>query len=401
VNHYYKTTLIRGSIDGIGIAAASPEELFAVFAGIGNAKVGRADLPVNISAVSFAARRIGAIGSGRTGMTTLATLTATLGPLAVPALFGPLLARARGRIPSRRFCFLAILVCLAPLAAPWPAIGRLSPLSVWLVAVAGAVVMLRSIDWLARPRYENDLIRVWLALTVWPGLEIEDVAVPLASLPQRCRLVRQRLAAGFACSVCGLALAALGQRLGVPDRGLLLDNSCKVLEIYLLASGGNHLLVASFAIAGYRVFDAFRYPILAHSVLDFWSRYNVWIHRWFKRNIFRPIARRWHRPAAGILAVFAISGIAHEYLFLPVAPELLGWQLTFFGIHGLGALAGIQLGRAFQVRTGRRVPRPLAIATTLAFVLATTPLFIHCLDAIVDLHRDLGGWLLRNLGTTT
>jgi D-alanyl-lipoteichoic acid acyltransferase DltB (MBOAT superfamily) len=163
----------------------------------------------------------------------------------------------------------------------------------------------------------------------------------------------------------------------------------------LLASGANHLLVAVFALAGYRVFDGFRYPILAHSVLDFWSRYNVWIHRWLKRNIFRPIVRRWHRPVMGILSVFGFSGLAHECLFIPVAPRILGWQLMYFGLHGQGAIAGVGFDRTFQAVTGRRVPRPLAIATTLGFVLVTSPLFIHCLDEIFDLHRDLGGWVLR------
>src|SRR5207249_7594845 len=98
-----------------------------------------------------------------------------------------------------------------------------------------------------------------------------------------------------------------------------------------------------------------------------------------------------------ILAVFAVSGLLHEYVFLPVAPDLLGWQSTFFGLHGLGAIAGAGLGRGYQAIAGRRVPRPLAIAATLGFVLATAPIFIHCLDRVVDLHRVLGGWVLRTV----
>jgi hypothetical protein len=300
---------------------------------------------------------------------------------------------------SRRF--LALLVCLTPLAAPWCAVGRVSPLSTWLVAIAGGIAMLKAIDWLARPRDEAHLVRVSLALSIWPCLQVEDVGIRLPALPHRFDLILRRLATGSTSFACGLALAALGQRLSLPERGLLLDNAFKVLEIYLLASGGNHLVVGAFALAGYRIFDGFRYPILAHSVLDFWSRYNVCINRWFKCNVFRPIARRWRRPALGVLAVFATSGMAHEYLFLVPAPELLGWQLAFFAIHGLGALAGVQLGAAFQTVTGRRVPRPLAVAATLGFVLATAPVFIHSLDGVFDLHRDLGAWVLQRIATTT
>ena len=142
----------------------------------------------------------------------------------------------------------------------------------------------------------------------------------------------------------------------VADHGFLVDGLFKALEIYLLAGGANSLLVGTFALAGYRVLDAFRYPIFAHSVLDFWSRYNVCIHRWLKRHIFEPLARR-RRPTLGILAVFAFSGLMHGYFFLPFAPDLFGWQLAFFGVHGLGAIAGFRLGRAFQAPAGRHVPR--------------------------------------------
>ena len=37
--------------------------------------------------------------------------------------------------------------------------------------------------------------------------------------------------------------------------------------------------------------------------------------------------------------------------------------------------------------------------TTLAFVLLSAPLFIHCLDQVLDLHRDLGRWVLRLIVT--
>jgi D-alanyl-lipoteichoic acid acyltransferase DltB (MBOAT superfamily) len=169
----------------------------------------------------------------------------------------------------------------------------------------------------------------------------------------------------------------------------------KTVEIYLLATAGNHLVVGVFGLAGYRVFDAFRYPILARSVLDFWSRYDVCIHRWLKRNIFRPVIRRGRSPATAVLAVFAFSGAAHELLFLLALPELLGWQLAFFMLHGTGAIAAAGVGRAYQARARRRLPRSLAVASTIAFVLATTPVFLHCIDRLFDMHRDVGGLVLK------
>jgi D-alanyl-lipoteichoic acid acyltransferase DltB (MBOAT superfamily) len=193
-------------------------------------------------------------------------------------------------------------------------------------------------------------------------------------------------------------MTAAGQWLDLPARGPWLDSSLKVLEIYALAGGANDLMVAAFALAGYRVTDGFRYPILARSVLDFWSRYNVWIHRWLEQHVFVPIGRRRRNPVAGILAVFAISGLFHEYLFVVAVPELIGRQFAFFGLHGLGAVGGAWLGRRYRAIAGRRAPRALAIAATIGFVLLTAPLFIGCLDRVLDLHRDVGRRVLGVLG---
>jgi hypothetical protein len=322
-------------------------------------------------------------------------VVAILSALGTPALLALLLVRARGRLPARWWTRLAGVVCLVPLSAPWALAGTRHSLAIVLVAILGGIVMLKAIDWLACPRQADQPVRVWLALTFWPSLQIEDVGIRITGMRQRITVASIHLASGAMRLALGLALTAVGQLLGIADGSVWLDSSLKAMEIYLLGGGANDLMVAALGLAGYRGTDAFRYPILAHSVLDFWSRYNVWIHRWLKRHIFEPIGRRRRRPVLGILAVFALSGLLHEYLFLPAAPDLLGWQSAFFGLHGLGAIAGAGLGRSYQAITGRRVPRPLAIAATLGFVLATAPIFIHCLDRFVDFHRDLGGVVLK------
>ncbi len=324
-----------------------------------------------------------------------AQILMVLASLGFPALFAPLLVRARRRIPGRLWTLLATVICMVPLAAPWLLKGAASRLTVCLVTIAGGIVMLKAIDWLARPRSADDSIRVWLVLTFWPALQIEDVAIGLTHPESRLRLVLWRGAAGTVSLTSGLALAALGQSLLIPDRGILIDSFWKTIEIYLLAGGSNHLLVGAFALASYRIHDGFRYPVLAHSILDFWSRYNVWIHRWLKQHIFVPIGRRRRKPILGVLAVFGTSGLLHEYLFLPIDRSLLGLQVAFFLIHGLGAIAAVALGRAFARFTGHGVPRSLAIPLTLAFVFVTMPPFIHCLDQVLDLHRGLGAWVLK------
>ena len=89
--------------------------------------------------------------------------------------------------------------------------------------------------------------------------------------------MRHRVTTGTLRVALGLALAATGQSLDVARYGFWFDGALKAMEIYLLGGGLNDLLVATLNLAGFRGTDAFRYPILAHSILDFWSRYNVWV----------------------------------------------------------------------------------------------------------------------------
>jgi hypothetical protein len=103
---------------------------------------------------------------------TAARIVGALALLGVPAALAPLLVRAGERTPIslRRMC--AAMICAAPLLAPWLLVGRASPRSVCLVTIAGGIVMLKAIDWLASPRQTHDRARVWLSLSVWPALQL-------------------------------------------------------------------------------------------------------------------------------------------------------------------------------------------------------------------------------------
>jgi hypothetical protein len=318
--------------------------------------------------------------------------------LGVPSLSAPLLVRHGTGLPRPVWRFFAFLICLAPALAPLAWIPSQRPAIAMLIAIAGGIVALKAIDWLSDPRCEDQPLRIWLALAIWPALQIEDVGVRIEGGAGRWQVMARRLAWCVAGVAGGLTLTVVGASLGLPERGPWLDSSLKALEIYALAGGGNHLMVAAFALAGYRARDGFRYPVFAHSVLDFWSRYDVVIHRWLKRHIFEPIGRHRRRPALGILAVFAVSGLQHEYLVDVAVPELIGRQFAFFGLHGLGAIGGAWLCRRYRAIVGHRAPRALAIAATVGFVLLTVPVFTRCMDRIVDLHRDVGAWIVDRIG---
>ena len=68
------------------------------------------------------------------------------------------------------------LICLAPLAAPWVLVGTSGiPLDDLAGRDRGRDRDAQGDRLAGPPRHEDELVRVWLVLTFWPALEIEDV----------------------------------------------------------------------------------------------------------------------------------------------------------------------------------------------------------------------------------
>jgi hypothetical protein len=305
----------------------------------------------------------------------LATLrfVAAVASWALPILLAPVAARLRAR--HWRLIAATILVGL-PQAAPL-LLGHRWPLGTFLAAVYSGILGLKMVDLFGRAGPIPSYGRALIFLSFWPSLDRDRVMLPLRI--GRARIVAGRLGRAAVDLAIGLAFLAADVAHGrMPGFDYVLG----LFEILFLGQAANHLMIAGFALIGYQVDDAFRYPVLARSILDFWSRYNVWIHRWLKRHVFDRVGGR-RRPTAAILATFAVSGLLHEYLIVVALPDLIGRQLAFFLLHGFGGIAGARLGRVYRARRGRPVPWPLGAAAALTFMIATGYLFVSCLDRIV------------------
>lgn len=123
---------------------------------------------------------------------------------------------------------------------------------------------------------------------------------------------------------------------------------------------------------------------MASSVHDMWSR------RWHQifRSAFRDIAylpvRRLFpsKPmlgqALGVLSVFTLSGLMHDYILLCMVgyqqyvtiPGLMGMQLTFFLLQGMGTVIS-------NYHSIPKIPHILARLLTFLFLLYTAPFFIE------------------------
>lgn len=155
------------------------------------------------------------------------------------------------------------------------------------------------------------------------------------------------------------------------------DHLVKLAAGYLLIfSGGFQLVTALCRLAGSPVLDGSLHPILAVTPADFWRRYNRVAGQLFYEDVFKPLGGL-RRATRGILAVFLINGLLHEYLSTMVVGRVLGLQMAFFVIQGFAVAA-----------TARLRPRGAWIApawaATFALNAASSVLFFASFDRVVD-----------------
>lgn len=297
----------------------------------------------------------------------------------LPTIFlVPLALRARRKWVGDA---VTILLCLLALSAPFWVRGA-GPTVCALVAIYSGVLVMKVYDLRARGAQGLSYRRAAAFLAYHPGLNSARMFLPLDG--PRVSLVANRMAWLALHLATAAALLILGVRTGVAFANSFAHVVWLLLIDYSIASSINHAVVALCAGLGMRVDEAFRYPLLAHSVLDFWARYNVWIHQWLKTHVFERVGRR--RPAVGILAAFAFSGILHEYIVDVVAPDLIGRQFAFFFLHGVAGVVESRLGRSYRKRVGRAAPRFVGLVVAWGVMLATGWLFTSCAD------RVLAGW---------
>ncbi len=125
--------------------------------------------------------------------------------------------------------------------------------------------------------------------------------------------------------------------------------------------------------------DPFDHPFAARTPADFWRRWNQPFREFFHQYVFRPLGGMRH-PIRAMLAVFALSGLMHEYVYGVATGRVQGWQMLFFMLQGCAAVA-----------TGRIRPKgpavPIWWAATLAFNLATAALFFRSVNGVIPFYQ--------------
>lgn len=62
----------------------------------------------------------------------------------------------------------------------------------------------------------------------------------------------------------------------------------------------------------------------AVSIRDYWQKWNLPVHHWLLRHMYKPLRKSGISPSTAGLVIFILSGVIHEYLI--ITPIQVGWS---------------------------------------------------------------------------
>lgn len=162
---------------------------------------------------------------------------------------------------------------------------------------------------------------------------------------------------------------------------LVIEHLVKVPVAVLAVTLSVNTIASAWRLAGGRAWTPMGDPFTAATPGEFWQRWNVPAQQFFLRYVFLPAGGPRH-PVRATMATFFVSGLVHEYVVGIAAGRIVGLQLAYFVLQGLGVLAGRRL---------QGLPRAIQIPATAAFQLATSALFFASLDAALPFYVERPG----------
>lgn len=155
--------------------------------------------------------------------------------------------------------------------------------------------------------------------------------------------------------------------------GFWIEHTIKAAGAYLLIFDGMFVLAtAIMRVTTGRSLLFSDSPVLAATPAEFWRRYNRDAGRFLYQDVIVPILGK-QSPILGIMLVFMLNGILHEYLVCILSRQFSGYLLMFFGVQGIATAS------TFWWKPRGRVRIIATLATTL-FNLLTSAIFFTSID---------------------
>lgn len=157
-----------------------------------------------------------------------------------------------------------------------------------------------------------------------------------------------------------------------------LEHVAKVTVVVAAVIALTNAIAVVYRLVGSEARDFMNNPFIACTPADFWRRWNVPAHEFLNEYVFKPAGGLRH-PVRAMLITFGISGLAHEYVFGIAAGRVQGWQLLFFLLQGVAAVANM------NVKPKGRV-LPICVVGVWVFNLASSVLLFASVNQIVPFY---------------
>lgn len=300
--------------------------------------------------------------------------------LSIASAYGIALAawpivKRKGRIGAIGSLIAAGLVMLCPALIPAEQVmGRA------LVALVCVDPCFKMIDYARRRRtVEAGRPGAYLRFLIpFPALLVvfgERDRVPATRASVGFEIARIVGGAGVA-AIC--ALAVIAGKIDVRS-SFALDHAVKLVVFVVLIESVSQMLYGLERLSGYGVTPIIRFCFLSRTPAEFWRRYNTRVHLWFDKNVFLPAGGR-RAPVAGVIVVFFVSAVFHEFAFGLATSRLDGYQFAFFMLQAPAVLISPCLDR-FARRTGVVGDAAVRVLTVF-WMYSTSILFFHGVNRI-------------------
>jgi D-alanyl-lipoteichoic acid acyltransferase DltB (MBOAT superfamily) len=240
----------------------------------------------------------------------------------------------------------------------------------WLV-ISKTVELVRDLPRDPLTRTSTGAFLLWLVMPpalTWPADEAERASFRASGV--------RRASRGLLKAACLVGLIALSVCWPALHTHVFAAGFWGLLVCYLVFSGGMDLGTSIPMLFGVHVAENFDRPFLAISPRELWGRrWNLWFHGFVFREVFIPFRRS---PRLAVLTTFVVSGLAHEFLIIAALGRTHGQMLAFFTLQGLAFLVPPRLTRS--------LPRALAWALHMSWLIITAPLFLEPIFQVVPLN---------------
>jgi hypothetical protein len=203
--------------------------------------------------------------------------------------------------------------------------------------------------------------------------------------PRMCAV--RRLARGLIVASAGIALLFVTWN-ALARAPFAFEHAAKAIFTFVAICGVSDVISALVYLAGGRGPHFADNFFAAVTPAEFWRLYNRPVNQFFCENVYRCIAVGRSRPVLGVMIVFAVSGLLHEYLLVMATGRFFGYELAFFIVQG----AAVAMSARLRPRTP--LARSIAWAATILFMLASSTLFFGGANQIVPWYsRSAPDWL--------